>query len=78
MSHRALDAFCLANPAQVFRDYGHALAPDGIAFIEDILDKHEIPDDDIETSTNWIARECSKQDGATCVPSHCYGPHLTL
>lgn len=39
------------------------MSPDAIAFVEDILEKHEIPDEDVEFSTEWIAKEYSRQDG---------------
>ncbi len=39
------------------------MGPDSIELIEDILDKHDIPEEDIASSTEWIAREYSRQDG---------------
>ena len=40
------------------------MSPEGTEFIEEILDRHQIPDDEVETSTEWIANEYSIQDGA--------------
>ena len=49
--------------SQVFRHYGHVLAPEGIAFVEEVLEIHGIGEDDVEDSTEWLAKECSRQDG---------------
>ena len=54
---------CSKSYLQVFRQHGHSMGPDSIELIEDILDKHDIPEEDIESSTEWIAREYSRQDG---------------
>ena len=32
-------------------------------FLEGILDKHEVPDEDVEYSIDLIAKEYNKQDG---------------
>ena len=48
---------------QVFRKYSHALGPDALDFLEDILDKHEVRDEDVEYSIDLIAKEYNKQDG---------------
>lgn len=48
---------------QVFRKYSHALGPDVLDFLEGVLDKHEIADEDVEYSIDLIAKEYNKQDG---------------
>ena len=48
---------------QVFRKYSHSLGPDALAFLEDILVRHEIADDDVESSVETLAQEYNKQDG---------------
>ena len=54
---------CLRSKPQVFRKYSHALGPDALDFLEGTLDKHEIPDEDVEYSIDLIAKEYNKQDG---------------
>ncbi|KZT12506.1 epsilon DNA polymerase [Laetiporus sulphureus 93-53] len=49
---------------KVFRKYGHSLGPEALEFIEEILDRHEIADEDVEFSIEWIAKEYNKQDDA--------------
>ena len=39
------------------------MGPESIEFIEEVLDRHDIADEDIEFSTEWIAKEYSRQDG---------------
>lgn len=53
----------LCSKLQVFRKYSHALGPDALEFLEDVLDKHEILDEDVESSIDLIAKEYNKQDG---------------
>ena len=48
---------------QVFRKYSHSLGPDALAFLDDILARHEIADDDVESSVETLAQEYNKQDG---------------
>lgn len=48
---------------QVFRKYGHSLGPESLGFLEEILDHHEIPMEDVESSVEWMAKEYNKQDG---------------
>lgn len=48
---------------QVFRKYSHSLGPEALQFLEEILDRHEIADEEIEFSIETIAREYNKQDG---------------
>lgn len=48
---------------QVFRKYGHSLGPESLEFLEEILEQHDIPQEDVEFSVEWIAREYNKQDG---------------
>ncbi|KAH9899927.1 epsilon DNA polymerase [Cubamyces lactineus] len=49
---------------KVFRKYGHSLGPESLEFLEDLLDRHEIADEDVEFSVEWIAKEYNKQDDA--------------
>ena len=58
--------FSLPEEEQVFRKYSHSLGPESLEFLEDILDRHETPDDEVEFSIEWIAKEYNKQDGALC------------
>ncbi|KAF9446959.1 hypothetical protein P691DRAFT_636745, partial [Macrolepiota fuliginosa MF-IS2] len=48
---------------KVFRKYSNALGPDALSFIEDILEEHEIAEEDFESSIETLAREYNKQDG---------------
>ena len=32
-------------------------------FLEDLLDRHDIADEDVEYSIEWMAKEYNKQDG---------------
>ena len=52
---------------QVFRKYGHSLGPESLEFLEDLLDRHEIEDEDVEFSIEWMAKEYNKQDGMKTV-----------
>ncbi|KAH9844250.1 epsilon DNA polymerase [Rhodofomes roseus] len=59
----------MADPRQriiikVFRKYSHSLGPESLEFLEEILDRHEIPDEEVEFSIEWIAKEYNKQDDA--------------
>ncbi|KAH9938205.1 DNA polymerase epsilon subunit B [Fomitopsis serialis] len=59
----------MADPRQrviikVFRKYSHSLGPESLEFLEEILERHEIPDEDAEFSIEWIAKEYNKQDDA--------------
>ncbi|KAI0959487.1 hypothetical protein AcW1_004298 [Taiwanofungus camphoratus] len=49
---------------KVFRKYSHSLGPEALDFLEEILDRHEIADDDVEFSIEWVAKEYTKQDDA--------------
>lgn len=51
------------NCFQVFRKYSHSLGPEALEFVEEVLERHEIPDDQVEQSVEWIAKEYNKQDG---------------
>ena len=58
---------------QVFRKYSHSLGPEELDFLEDVLDRHEISDNDVENSIELIAKEYNKQDGKseiTLDPTH--------
>jgi len=48
---------------KVFRKYSHSLGPDALHFLEEILESHDIADNDVESSVETIAREYNKQDG---------------
>jgi hypothetical protein len=50
-------------PFQVFRKYSHSLGPDELEYLEDVLERHDISDEDVETSIELIAKEYNKQDG---------------
>lgn len=39
------------------------MGPESLEFLEDLLDRHEIRDGDVEFSIEWIAKEYNKQDG---------------
>ncbi|KAK7695908.1 hypothetical protein QCA50_000547 [Cerrena zonata] len=49
---------------KVFRKYSHSLGPEALEYVEEILDSHEIPDQDAEYAVEWIAKEYNKQDDA--------------
>ncbi|KAA1475990.1 DNA polymerase epsilon subunit B [Dentipellis sp. KUC8613] len=49
---------------RIFRKYGHALGPEELAFLEAVLDEHDIADEDVELSIELLAREYNKQDDA--------------
>ncbi|KAG9317411.1 DNA polymerase epsilon, subunit B [Chiua virens] len=49
---------------KVFRKYSHSLGPEALQFLEEILDRHEIANEEIEFSIETIAREYNKQDDA--------------
>jgi DNA polymerase epsilon subunit 2 len=52
---------------QVFRKYSHSLGPDALAFLEDVLARHEVADADVEQSIEFLAQEYNKQDGSLLV-----------
>ena len=39
------------------------------------MDRHEIPDEDVEYAIEWIAKEYNKQDGAWLAYMSCLNPH---
>ncbi|OBZ70460.1 DNA polymerase epsilon subunit B [Grifola frondosa] len=49
---------------KVFRKYGHSLGPESLEFLEELLDRHDIADEDAEFSLEWISKEYNKQDDA--------------
>lgn len=55
--------FCRIYRVQVFRKFSYSLGPDASQFLEEILDHHEIADEDIESTIETLALEYSKQDG---------------
>ncbi|KAH7914209.1 DNA polymerase epsilon, subunit B [Hygrophoropsis aurantiaca] len=59
----------MADPRQrtiikVFRKYSHSLGPDVLQFLEEVLDSHEIAEEDVEFSIETIAKGYNKQDDA--------------
>ncbi|KAI0091984.1 epsilon DNA polymerase [Irpex rosettiformis] len=59
----------MADPRQrviikVFRKYSHSLGPESLEFLEKVLDRHVIADENVEESIEWIAKEYNKQDDA--------------
>ncbi|KAK7470534.1 DNA-directed DNA polymerase epsilon, subunit B [Stygiomarasmius scandens] len=60
----------MSNPRQrtiikVFRKYSNSLGPDALDLLEQILDVHEIAEEDIESSIEALAKEYNKQDDAS-------------
>jgi hypothetical protein len=55
---------------QAFRKYSHSLGPDSLAYLEEIVVKYAIPDDEVEASIEFIAKEYNRQDGMyiCCTP----------
>lgn len=51
----------------MFRKYSYSLSPDVIDFLEVVLEKHEIPDEETEHSINALAKEYNKQDGTLLI-----------
>lgn len=49
---------------KVFRKYSHSLGPDALQFLEEILERHDIADNEVDFSIETIAREYNKQDDA--------------
>ncbi|KAI0347310.1 epsilon DNA polymerase [Trametopsis cervina] len=49
---------------KVFRKYSHSLGPEALEFLEDILNRHDVADEDVEYSVEWIAKEYNMQDDA--------------
>lgn len=52
-------------PFQVFRKYSHSLGPDELEYLEEILNRHDILDEDVGMSIELIAKEYNKQDGSS-------------
>jgi DNA polymerase epsilon subunit 2 len=63
---------------KVFRKYSHSLGPDALQFLEEILERHDIADNDVEFSIETIAREYNKQDGDAFVKSVVLLARLTV
>lgn len=53
------------------------MGPDALDFLEGVLDKHEVADEDVEYSIDLIAKEYNKQDGRFGPLAHLC-PELTL
>lgn len=49
---------------KVFRKYSHSLGPDALQFLEEILERHDVADNEVDFSIETIAREYNKQDDA--------------
>lgn len=49
--------------SQIFRKYSHSLGPEALEFLEEILERHDVADEDVEFSIELIAKEYNKQDG---------------
>ena len=47
----------------MFRKFSNSLGPDALELVEEILNHHEIEDDDVESSLETLAKEYNKQDG---------------
>jgi DNA polymerase epsilon subunit 2 len=47
----------------VFRKFSNSLGPDALVLVEEILNHHEIEEDDAESSLETLAKEYNKQDG---------------
>ncbi|KAF8681125.1 DNA polymerase epsilon subunit [Rhizoctonia solani] len=59
-----------AGMVQVFtRKYSLSLTTDAIAFLDNLLDKHNIPDDEVQESLEFIAKAYMKRDDATAIVS---------
>ncbi|THV08446.1 DNA polymerase epsilon, subunit B [Dendrothele bispora CBS 962.96] len=59
----------MSNPRQrtiikVFRKYSNSLGPDALDLVEQILDLHEIAEEDVESSVEALAKDYNKQDDA--------------
>ncbi|KAF5390524.1 hypothetical protein D9757_002702 [Collybiopsis confluens] len=52
---------------KVFRKFSNSLGPDTLDFLEQILQAHDIGEEDIESSIETIAKEYNKQDGKKCL-----------
>ncbi|KAH9039302.1 DNA polymerase epsilon subunit B [Lactarius pseudohatsudake] len=50
---------------RVFRKYSHSLGPDELEYLEEVLKRHDISDEDVEMSIELIAKEYNKQDDAS-------------
>ena len=40
---------------QVFRKYSHSLGPEALDFVEEILERHDIADEQVEQAVEWIS-----------------------
>ncbi|OCH92936.1 hypothetical protein OBBRIDRAFT_802282 [Obba rivulosa] len=47
---------------KVFRKYSHSLGPEALEFLENLLNVHEVADESVEHSIEWIAKEYNRQD----------------
>jgi DNA polymerase epsilon subunit 2 len=55
--------YLITDRLQVFRKFSYSLGPEVSELLEEILDHHEIADEDIESSLETLVVEYSKQDG---------------
>ncbi|KEP55739.1 DNA polymerase epsilon subunit B [Rhizoctonia solani 123E] len=59
-----------AGMVQVFtRKYSLSLTTDAIAFLDKILDQHDVPDEEVQESLEHIAKAYMKRDDATAIVS---------
>ncbi|KAH8105899.1 epsilon DNA polymerase [Cristinia sonorae] len=49
---------------KVFRKYSHSLGPEALEYLEEVIDRHDIPEDQIEDSVEFFAKEYNRQDDA--------------
>jgi DNA polymerase epsilon subunit 2 len=54
----------LISFTQVFRKYSFSVGPKVVQLLEEILDRHDILDEDVESSLETLAKEYTKQEGA--------------
>ncbi|THH32936.1 hypothetical protein EUX98_g1271 [Antrodiella citrinella] len=48
----------------VFRKYSHSLGPEALEYLEDVIERHDIPDDEVEGAIEFFAKEYNRQDDA--------------
>jgi DNA polymerase epsilon subunit 2 len=55
--------YLITDRLQVFRKFSYSLGPEVSELLEEVLDHHDIADEDIESSLETLVVEYSKQDG---------------
>lgn len=48
----------------MFRKFSNSLGPEALILVEEILNHHEIENEDVESSLETLAKEYNKQDGS--------------